>query len=623
MASMRPTLIFDGDCGFCRRWVELWRLWTGDRVEYLAAQSRGERFAQIPEERLRESVALVAPDGGISFGAEAVFQTLAVDSSKSWLSWCYRQLPGFAPVSEWFYRHVAHRRTLFSQWTRWILGKNISYHQYFIARRVFFFALGLIYVCAFLSYGVQIRGLNGSDGILPAQLFLSAVGRRIEHPHWAVPTLFWIHCSDAWLSGVCWLGAALGLLMCLGYGGVIVTALLWFLYLSLFSVGQIFLGYQWDILLMETGFLAIFLTPFSWTPSRALQTRPSTLVLWMFRWLLFRLMFQSGMVKFLSGDPSWRDGTALNYHYWTQPLPNPLSYWMAQLPAWFQRESTFVMFLFELGVPSLIFFPQPIRLVAALGMIFFQCLILLTGNYGFFNLLAIALCLLLIADHYWPRWLRERLLPQGYEDSRIGKTFWSGFLLIPILAVIFSLSLSTMRDRLASEREETGWYEKWSEHLAPFHLANAYGLFAVMTKSRPEITIEGSRDGTEWQPYRFKYKTNGPREIPPFFLGHMPRLDWQMWFAGLRPPMHYGFWFDQFLQKLLAGSRPVLALLEENPFPEGPPKMVRARVANYYFSKPAEKRETGNYWWVWPSEPYSPVYVKEGEKILKLPSSQM
>jgi hypothetical protein len=333
----------------------------------------------------------------------------------------------------------------------------------------------------------------------------------------------------------------------------------------------------------------------------------------MFRWLIFRLMFQSGIVKLLSGDPSWRDGSALSYHYWSQPLPHPLSYWVAQLPAWFQRESTFLMFVFELGLPFFIFFPQPIRTMAALGLIFFQLMIILTGNYGFFNLLAIALCLLLIADHYWPRRLQLRLLPQGYQDPVVAKKSWPGFLLIPVLALVFFLSISTMADRLDPKLEEPGWVQSWTERLSPLHLANAYGLFAVMTKSRPEITVEGSVDGTRWRPYLFKYKPNSPADLPPFLPGPMPRLDWQMWFAALRPPMRYPYWFDRFLVKLLAGSPAVLGLLEENPFPEGPPTMVRARVANYYFTKISENEKTGDYWWTGPSQPYSAVYgMKDG-----------
>jgi predicted DCC family thiol-disulfide oxidoreductase YuxK len=623
MATERPTLIYDGDCGFCRRWVEVWRLWTGERIAYLPSQSRGSEFPQITDEMVKDSVVFVDPSGQTAVGAEAVFRSLAVDRAKSWLLWCYRRVPGFAPLTEWFYRHVAQRRMLFSRWTRWVLGKDVSHHQYFISRRVFLFFLGIIYCVAFLSFGSQIQGLIGSEGILPAARFLSFISGRAEHPHWAVPTLFWLNSSDAWLSGVCWLGAALGMALCAGYGGPAVTALLWLLYLSLFSVGQVFLGYQWDILLLETGFLAIFLTPLSWIPARAMQTRPSTLVLWMFRWLTFRLMFESGMVKYLSGDPAWRDGSAMGYHYWSQPLPVPLSYWAAQLPAWFQRESTFVMFVIELGVPFLVFFPNPIRMLAAMVLIGFQILILSTGNYGFFNLLTIALCFLLIADHYWPGWLKRRLLPQGYGDPKVARRYWPGFLLLPIMAVVFFQSVTNMRHRLDEDWEEPAWMQKVSSHLGPLHLANAYGLFAVMTKSRPEITVEGSQNGEDWRPYLFKYKPNSLQEIPPFLPGHMPRLDWQMWFAGLRPPMRYGVWFDQFLIRLLEGSKPVLALLKENPFPEGPPKRIRARVANYYFNKVSERRETGNYWWVGPSQPYSPVYVKEGEKILKMSPSNL
>lgn len=619
----RPTLIFDGDCGFCRRWVDLWRGWTGDKVDYVPSKTRGDRFPQVSDAMVKDSVVLVDGEGRMFLEAEAVFATLAVDPSKAWLSWCFRHLPGFAAVSNGFYRWVARRRMAFSQLTRWFLGKDPSYHQYFIARRVFLFALGLIYAVAFFSYGVQVQGLNGSRGILPAASFLAAVGPRLEHPFLSLPSLFWINSSDLFLSGVCYTGVVLGLLLAAGWGSFFVSAALWFLYLSLFSVGQIFLGYQWDILLLEAGFLAIFLTPLGGSPGKAGQTRPSTFVLWMFRWLLFRLMLQSGMVKLLSGDPSWRDGSAMSYHYWSQPLPNPLSYWASLLPAWFQRESTFLMFVIELGLPFFIFFPSPIRRLAAFGLIGFQLLLMATGNYGFFNLLTIALCLLLIADHYWPAWLKRRLLPNGYGAPGVGKRFWRRYLLIPVLIPVLVLSVLRMEDRFSRGREAPGWLNRITHRLAPFQLSNSYGLFAVMTKRRPEITVEGSMDGVDWRAYRFKYKPNGAREIPPFLIGHMPRLDWQMWFASLRPPMRYRYWFDQFLTRLLEGSPPVLGLLEDNPFPEAPPKMVRAIVADYRFAPYGEFKKTGDYWTVGAYLPYSPVYElgEDGKVERYAPSS--
>jgi len=617
MTSKRPTLIFDGDCGFCRRWVDMWRQWTGDQVEYLASQKRGDRFPKITEEMVQDSVVYVDSDGKLYQEAEAVFRSLAIIPSKRWLLWCYRKLPGFAPLSNWFYKLVARRRMVFSQWTRWYRGKDPSYHQYFAGRRVFFILLGLIYLVAFLSFGVQIQGLIGTDGILPAGRFLEMVGQRAEHPFWVVPTLFWINSSDLWLQGACWIGAALAVLMMAGFGSLWVSLALWLLYLSLFSVGQVFLGYQWDILLLETGFLAIFLTPLSLFRSKNSETRPSILILWMFRWLLFRLMFQSGIVKLLSGDSSWRDGTAMTYHYWTQPLPNTISYWVHQLPNWVQRETTFLMFLFELGVPFFIFFPNPIRFVAALLILVFQLLILLTGNYGFFNLLAIALCVLLIADRYWPVWLRRRILPAGYTDPKVGRRFWSRFIVVPVSLLIFFLSVVTMERRLDQKITPPNWAQELTYLLSPLHLSNSYGLFAVMTKQRPEITVEGSEDGENWQAYQFRYKPNGPKDIPPILPGHMPRLDWQMWFSGLRPPMRYRFWFDQFLRKLLEGSPAVLGLLKENPFPDKPPKMVRARVANYYFSDSALKGETGDYWVPGPYGPYAPIYEKVNGEVFR------
>jgi len=613
----KPILIFDGECEFCRHWVLRWQAKTGDRVDYAPSQEAAASFPQIPRETFAGSLVLVDTEGNFYSGSEAVFRALAAAGKKGPL-WCYQKIPGWAPLTQWWYRRVANRRSLISRLSRWFLGSNLEPPTYYLPRRLFLILLSLIYMVAFVSLAVQIQGLIGQEGILPAGEYLDFVSHRAGGlHHWRVPTVFWLGKSDLFIEAVCWIGAALSILLILGYAPVLVTALLWFFYLSLYSVGQSFLSFQWDILLLETGFLAIFLAPLGWTPKKAIETKPPRVVLWLLRWLLFRLIFLSGVVKLSSGDLSWKNLTALEYHYQTQPLPNWISYWFHHLPSWVQRESGFIMFIFELVVPFFIFVPGRIRILGAVLLVLFQILIILTGNYGFFNILTIALCILLIPDRDWPGWIKRKFYAFFGPKERKGIRAWPKLLITPLVLLLLVLSISKMERRLSDYRiftDNFGWLLKWT---APFHFANNYGLFAVMTKNRPEITVEGSRDGKTWVPYEFKWKPGDLKKRPRFVAPHMPRLDWQMWFAGLRPPGRYPGWFHNFLVRLLEGSPEVLALLGENPFPGEPPRYVRANVANYYFSSPKLKKETGEWWVKGESRPYAPVYEKVGERIIR------
>jgi hypothetical protein len=397
-------------------------------------------------------------------------------------------------------------------------------------------ALGVIYAIAFISFGVQVNGLIGSDGILPAARFLEAVHRQLgASAYWQLPTLFWLNHGDFALQAVCWLGAAIGLIAALIPSRPLLQrsafALLYILYLSIVSVGQEFMGYQWDALLLETGFLAIFLSG-------------GRLRLLFFQFLLFRLMFESGYVKLATHDETWRNLTALTYHWETQPLPTPLAWYVAQAPLWFQKFSCVFMFTVELGVPFLMFGPRRLQYIAAGATILLQTIILLTGNYTFFNWLTIALCLLLLPA-------KEPVRP----DNRY-----------------VSIALAVLLAFL------------WFSNLAPqFQVINRYGLFANMTTKRDEISIEGSNDGEHWTAYTFRYKPEGLDRAPRWVAPHQPRLDWQMWFAALEDPQQLP-WFQNFLAKLLRGSPSVLALLEKNPFPDKPPTYIRALFYEYHFT---------------------------------------
>lgn len=493
-----------------------------------------------------------------------------------------------------------------STFTGWIGKSNSNSPTYFISRWLFLRTLGLIYFIAFLSLWVQIDGLVGSNGILPARDYLSTIQDNFGNERYRLwPTIFWLNGSDSVLHFVCGVGLCLSVLLISNCWSPIVLFCLWLCYLSLVIVGQDFLSFQWDILLLETGFLAIFLAPFQKIPKFFCASPSSIAVLWLHRWLLFRLMFSSGYVKLSSGDETWKNLTALDYHYQTQPLPTLVGWYIHHLPEWFQKFSVAVMFGIELLIPFCIFLPRRYRAFAGFTLILLQVLIALTGNYCFFNLLTISLCFLLFSDLDFQRILPQKLtsrFPNGMREVEVitkttGKFYLSGRSMIITALVIFVLMTSCIRmsgmlfryERLPSiALKILGWS-------APFHIVNGYGLFANMTKSRPEIIIEGSNDGKKWQAYQFRWKPGNLDRSPKTVAPHQPRLDWQMWFAALsnyrRTP-----WFAKFVEKLLLGSPEVLSLLLENPFSDKPPRYIRAKLYDYKFTDWETKRRQGDWW---------------------------
>ena len=385
-----PTLVFDGDCSFCRMWVGYWRLLTGDRVEYVPYQSvAASRFPDVPLEDFRRSVQFFS-DNGHSSGAEAVFNLLAKGAKARWPLWVYRHVPGVAPLTEAAYRLIAANRNAGYKITRALWGKTVEPPSYSTASGIFARVIALVYLIALASFGRQVRGLIGEQGIQPVTEFFSEVTRQFgSGGFWQVPSLFWWVRGDFGLESIVWGGAVIAAVSAVARphtsGQKAAFVLLFIYYLSIVNAGQIFMGFQWDYLLLEAGFLAIFLKP-TWSRT------------FLFRWLLFRLMFESGIVKLTSHDPTWRSLTALQYHYQTQPLPTPLAWYMHQAPLWFLKASTFSVFIVELVLPWFIFGPRRLKHVAAWGTIALQTMILLTGNYTFFNVLTIGLCVFLFDD---------------------------------------------------------------------------------------------------------------------------------------------------------------------------------------------------------------------------------
>jgi lipase maturation factor 1 len=569
-----PLLIFDGRCGFCRIWIEYWKTLTADRVAYAPSQEVGSQYPQIPAKNFGQSVQLVMPGGEIMSGARAVFTTLTYAPGRSWTFWAYEHVPGAAPATEAAYRFIAGHRTLSYHLTRFTFGKRVRPWSFARTEWLFLRLLAAIYLIAFGSLEVQITGLIGANGILPSGGYLAAVWHALgTRGYWSMPTVFWIAHGDAFLKGVCLAGVAIALVLIPGYlqghWERALLACLYVLYLSLDTAGQDFLAFQWDSLLLEAGFLAIFLGH-------------SKIIVLLFRWLLFRLMFLSGVVKFASHDPVWRNLTALAYHYMTQPLPNRVAWYMYQLPLTAQRFSTAATLFIELAIPFLFFAPRLWRYVAAAAALFLQALILLTGNYTFFNLLAMSLCVLLFDDQAFS-WLRPR--------TRAART--STVAVWAVAVVILAISISELHETFFDVTPEP--MNALVRVTAPYSIANTYGLFATMTTTRPEIIVQGSNDGATWLDYEFRYKPGNlmraPRQVAPY----QPRLDWQMWFAALSDYRSTP-WFTNFMVRLLQGSPEVLALLAKNPFPNAPPKYVRAELFDYRFTNFAERRATGDWW---------------------------
>ncbi len=591
----KPLLIWDGECRFCRLWIERWREMTHGDIDYATSQEIAERFPGIPSEQFQKSVVFIDTDGEVFVAAEAVYRSLQCRSSKRWMSWSYDRIPGFAAISEIAYRFIARHRRLSSAVTRLLWGNDVRPPTYFTARRWFLRALGFIYLIAFVSLWVQIDGLIGANGISPVSEYLPAAHEQLgAHAFSILPTLCWFSSSDVFLHFLCGGGVVLSLLLIFGIAPAVSLLGLFVFYLSLTIAGQTFLSFQWDILLLETGFLAIFFAPWQLWPRRDREPPVSRVALFLLKLLLFKLMLMSGVVKLTSGDDCWWNLTALDYHYWSQPLPTVFAWWGDQHAEWFKKFSVAFCLVVEIVVPFFIWKPRRPRILAAGLIIFLQIVIAVTGNYCFFNLLTIALCLLLIDDVAWPRWVgTARCAVRGAPSGRtLPFSTWA-----PAALMILMLPLNAWLIFTAF-KPEARWPRAIAfayRHVEPFRIVNGYGLFRVMTKERREIVIEGSTDGIDWAPYEFKWKPGDVMRAPGWCAPHQPRLDWQMWFAALGTPQQNP-WFMRLLEKLLEGSPPVTKLLERNPFPDKPPRYLRAMFYDYRFTTAEEHRQSGAWW---------------------------
>jgi predicted DCC family thiol-disulfide oxidoreductase YuxK len=589
----KPIFIYDGNCRFCSRWVALWRESTEGRVAFHASQEIEvvSQFPEIAPAEYDRSSQFVDTDGRIYSGAEAVFRMFRHAHGKGWWIWAHQHVRGFEPISEWIYRLVAGHRAIFSRINRLVVPEHPPSHV--AVRALFLRLLGVVYLCAFVSLWPQILGLMGGTGILPVEDLMRAATEQLTgFNRWhQLPTFCWLSASDASLTFQCAAGTLLSVLLIIGLFPALVVPLLWLLWLSLTVVGRDFMAFQWENLLLESGFLAIFLAPIAWTVRDG--ERPSAMAIFLFRWLLFRLMFMSGAVKLLSGDPAWRDLTALTYHFETQPLPTLLAWHANQLPSWFPAVQTGLMYAIELGLCFLIFGHRKLRLITFIALVLLQIGIALTGNYGYFNLLTIVLCVLLLDDKFLAASRKPRVRPLRVWRNVLLTS--RSFIFAGATGLILIVSSIQFISVLKLKRTWSRPLIALHAWLQPFRSVNTYGLFAVMTKERPEIIVQGSNDRENWKDYTFKYKPGDPRRPPGLVAPHQPRLDWQMWFAALGS-YEQNRWFTDFCLRLLQGSPTVLGLLEVNPFPEKPPRYIRALVYDYEFTTRETRARTGEYW---------------------------
>ncbi len=474
-------------------------------------------------------------------------------------------------------------------------------NNYTLISALFLRLLAVIYFIAFFTMTFQINGLAGEGGILPLSPWLDYL---LNDLGWAAylhfPMIFWLDQSNEFLLFSTWAGCVFACLLFLNIFPRFNLVLLFIFYLSVVKAGQTFMNFQWDGLLLEAGFLAIFLRP------------DSKVMIFLFRWLLFRLRFMSGISKFAMGDPSWLGMTALIYYFETQPLPHFGAWYFHNLPELILIMATVLVLIVEIIVPLMMFLSRRYRLIAAWITLALQLLILLTSNHNWFNFLTIALCLFLFDDK-----ALKRILPAFIESWLLAS--WSSRLRKPTTALSHQLksilagmlllvgSLNIYRLAIA---DNLGYHtDLLLDVFQQWHIVNSYHVFPTMTTRQIEIKIEGSIDGKTWQPYEFIHRPNHLDTRPTVVLPHHPRLDWMMWFV----PFHPRFlpWFDAFLIALLDNKADVTALLESNPFSEQPPNYLRVQAWRYQFTTPAERAERGNWWkrtYLGPFEPLPGKY---------------
>jgi len=464
---------------------------------------------------------------------------------------------------------------------------------YWLTRFLILRLLGLVYFFAFLSLARQVLPLIGEHGLTPIQPFLRDVvfyrGSRWEGFQ-ADPSLFWLDASDVLLFRLAWVGCALALAVVVGYANAILLAILWALYMSFVHVGQDWYGYGWEIQLAETGFLAIFLCPL-FDPRPFPRRPPPYAVIVLYRWLIVRIMLGAGLIK-LRGDPCWRDLTCLYYHYETQPIPNPMSRTLHFMPHWFHRLGTLFNHVTELGAPWFAFGPRRARHVAGAVMLAFQVFLIVSGNLSFLNWLTVVPILACFDDSVWRRFLPAAAVARVERRAAAAvPSRAQGVAVAALVVVVAILSIGPVANLLSSR-------QIMNTSFTPLSLVNTYGAFGSVGRERDEIIFEGTSDAVpsddaDWKPYEFICKPGDVMRRPCVIAPYQPRLDWAIWFAAMSTPERYP-WTLHFVWKLLHNDPGTLSLLANNPFPDAPPRWIRARLYRYAFAPPGNP---SGAWW--------------------------
>ncbi|ORB90507.1 lipase maturation factor family protein [Mycobacterium persicum] len=452
--------------------------------------------------------------------------------------------------------------------------------DYWLGRMVLERGTAVIYLTAFVAAALQFRALIGEQGMLPVPRYVA------ERSFWQTPSLFHLRYSDRLFAAACWFGALLSAAVVTGladlaplWAAMLMWLTLWLLYLSIVNVGQVWYGFGWESLLLETGFLMIFLGN--------ARVAPPILTLWLLRWLLFRVEFGAGLIK-MRGDPCWRNLTCLYYHHETQPMPGPLSWFFHHLPKPLHRIEVAGNHFAQLVVPFGLFAPQPVASIAAAVIIVTQLWLVLSGNFSWLNWLTI-----LLACSAVDQASLAAVLPVPAQPALAGPPLWFTVLVFVLAAAVLILSYWPARNMLSTR-------QRMNMSFNPFHLINTYGAFGSISRTRHEVVIEGTAEDeitgdTVWQEYEFKGKPGSVRRLPRQWAPYHLRLDWLMWFAAISPGYALP-WMTPLLTRLLRNDRPTLKLLRCNPFPDVPPRYVRAQIYQYRFTTFQELRRDHAWW---------------------------
>jgi len=492
---------------------------------------------------------------------------------------------------------------------RWLFDSEHGASSRLIPRWVFLRALGCIYFSAFFSLVFQIRGLIGPEGILPAGLYLRAVAQSFGYVRgvWFAPSVLWLTSGPHMLIALCWVGMVASLLLVLNVWPRGMLFICFVCFLSFVSAAQDFSGYQSDGMLLEAGFIALFFAPPGMRPGMGVASPSSRASLFLLQWEWFRIYFESGAAKIIGGDPEWRNFTAMDEYYQNGPLPTWIGWYMQHLPHWFHASTVFATLALELVLVWMLFLPRRWRIVCFLIVTPWEVGVILSANYTFLNYLVLALGFLLLDDRFLLPFLPQRwkaevsprpALPEQSRRQgwRVGFVQQISVLKLSFAAVMLSwIFYATAAQMIWMFSAELPMPTSPVEALEPFRIANRYGLFGVMTRGRYEIEFQGSEDGKTWVAYPFRYKPQDLSTAPGIYAPYQPRFDWNLWFASL------GSWQDYPIVprtevRLLSNDADVLTLFAKNPFPNQPPRQVRAVIWQYWFTTMSEKRTQGLWW---------------------------